>query len=311
MYLIGDVHQRIYRWRGASDNFETADVDTEFALTESFRFGVKIARQATLVLRLKGCSHSLVGLGPAGKVKGPDSTLVLPCTMLARTNKGVFDLLYQHVVHANGGWQTRTCSESGRKFYHNTETGESRWHQPRQRTWAWHRDKPIAYMLDFSKLEPYTNLFNGEGTVRVSGEVFKTVDGLRDWAEDEGDTVTLTKLQIAEEYQHESLELITAALRRSNVRGAGKTTTAVLVAHKILQRSPTARVLYVVFNAAACEDARRRFPSDGVEVVTAHSFAHRRMGQPDVATKNLTANEVVTLLELQDWVKRHWQPGCR
>jgi len=103
VYLIGDMHQRIYRWRGAGDSFEAAHIDKEFALTESFRFGQEIAQHASMILRLKGvfwthplfltshplnpntlvggCPHQLVGLGEKGKVS-QSLSLILPIRQL-------------------------------------------------------------------------------------------------------------------------------------------------------------------------------------------------------------------------------------
>jgi len=62
IYLVGDEHQRVFGFRGASDSFEQTVVHQEFPLQGTFRFGPKIAEPANVVLsccsstgaRLKG-----------------------------------------------------------------------------------------------------------------------------------------------------------------------------------------------------------------------------------------------------------------
>ncbi|MCV5225139.1 UvrD-helicase domain-containing protein, partial [Escherichia coli] len=54
--LVGDVHQQIYRFRGANDamnnpRFSNAD---QLYLTHSFRVGPNVARVANALLELKG-----------------------------------------------------------------------------------------------------------------------------------------------------------------------------------------------------------------------------------------------------------------
>lgn len=57
IYLVGDENQRLYRFRGARDSFETTAVTEAFPLTGSFRFGKKIADAASLVLGVSTSSR--------------------------------------------------------------------------------------------------------------------------------------------------------------------------------------------------------------------------------------------------------------
>merc|ERR1712070_712201 len=67
-------------------------------------------------------------------------------------------------------------------------------------TWAWPNDKGPSFMLDAGLLAPYVRLCRGEGNIRLQGQVFVSVEELKAWAEEEGETTVLTKLQIAEQY---------------------------------------------------------------------------------------------------------------
>lgn len=75
---VGDPHQLIYGWRGAVDNFQLIPSDS-LILSQSFRFGPKIAKLAQGVLGWKSIifkssfrSGACVGVGP-GKEAGRDS----------------------------------------------------------------------------------------------------------------------------------------------------------------------------------------------------------------------------------------------
>lgn len=64
IFYVGDRHQSIYGFRGASNAMEQIKADAEFGLTGSFRFGPAVADVANLLLELKGESRKLRGLGP-------------------------------------------------------------------------------------------------------------------------------------------------------------------------------------------------------------------------------------------------------
>lgn len=68
VYLVGDENQRLYRFRGARDSFETTAVRNAFPLTGSFRFGKKIAEAASLVLGVSTSSRLLGFAAEPGKI---------------------------------------------------------------------------------------------------------------------------------------------------------------------------------------------------------------------------------------------------
>ena len=56
MIVVGDSHQSIYAFRGAVNAMETFKADKELAITQSFRFGEKVARVANALLPLPASS---------------------------------------------------------------------------------------------------------------------------------------------------------------------------------------------------------------------------------------------------------------
>eukprot|EP00747_Dinoflagellata_sp_TGD_P170532 gnl/TRDRNA2_/TRDRNA2_202343_c0_seq1.p1 gnl/TRDRNA2_/TRDRNA2_202343_c0~~gnl/TRDRNA2_/TRDRNA2_202343_c0_seq1.p1 ORF type:complete len:606 (+),score=116.86 gnl/TRDRNA2_/TRDRNA2_202343_c0_seq1:183-1820(+) len=99
-YHLGDCRQRLYAWRFVKDNFEKMEVGKEFSLTQSFRFGKKIAKFATLVLQHTG--HEFID----GVAADPGAILELARedaytseqahkvkVIIARSNKGMVDEL--------------------------------------------------------------------------------------------------------------------------------------------------------------------------------------------------------------------------
>lgn len=62
----GDKHQQIYAWRGAVDAISQVKSDNEGHLTQSFRFGEKIADVANAVLKHLGEEKPLLGIGGGG-----------------------------------------------------------------------------------------------------------------------------------------------------------------------------------------------------------------------------------------------------
>lgn len=48
--MVGDPHQSIYSFRGASNLMDTFEADEELVLSTTFRFGKSIAKEANMVL---------------------------------------------------------------------------------------------------------------------------------------------------------------------------------------------------------------------------------------------------------------------
>lgn len=87
--FVGDSHQGIYGFRGASDLFERSEADQTFYLTQSFRFGPRVAEIASSLLsHLKGDDLPIIGAGADTKIgKLPDG---VQRTVICRTNAEVF-----------------------------------------------------------------------------------------------------------------------------------------------------------------------------------------------------------------------------
>jgi hypothetical protein len=86
LILVGDRHQQLYGWRGATDAMTTFDGE-RLALTKSFRFGPAIAEEANRWLAELGSALRVVGCDPIASTVGP-LTLEQASAVLCRTNAG-------------------------------------------------------------------------------------------------------------------------------------------------------------------------------------------------------------------------------
>lgn len=66
---VGDRHQAIYGFRGATNAMESIQADEHHYLTGSFRFGKAVAEVANMLLAAKGDKMRLRGLGPESRVR--------------------------------------------------------------------------------------------------------------------------------------------------------------------------------------------------------------------------------------------------
>ncbi|CAG9169981.1 UvrD-helicase domain-containing protein [Cupriavidus pinatubonensis] len=66
---VGDRHQAIYGFRGASNAMESIEADEHHYLTGSFRFGQSVADVANTILAIKADDVRLKGLGPESRVR--------------------------------------------------------------------------------------------------------------------------------------------------------------------------------------------------------------------------------------------------
>lgn len=92
--LVGDEHQQIYKWRGASNSLNsdyTKGADRLY-LTNSFRFGPRVAMVANTLLAYKGEPKKVIGRGGVDEVlfKLPDDFKGQVC-YLSRTVMGVIE----------------------------------------------------------------------------------------------------------------------------------------------------------------------------------------------------------------------------
>jgi F-box protein, helicase, 18 len=66
---VGDRHQAIYRFRGATNAMESIQANEHHYLTGSFRFGKAVADVANMLLAVKDETMRLRGLGPESRVR--------------------------------------------------------------------------------------------------------------------------------------------------------------------------------------------------------------------------------------------------
>lgn len=81
--LVGDRSQSIYGWRGAVDAMETFPADHRLALSQSFRFGAAVAREANKWLGVLGAELRLTGFDRINSMVTP---VQVPDAMLCRSN---------------------------------------------------------------------------------------------------------------------------------------------------------------------------------------------------------------------------------
>jgi superfamily I DNA/RNA helicase len=104
---VGDPHQQIYAWRGAVDALQQLP-GVEARLTQSFRFGPRIAEHASRLLAAMGESIPVRGMpGITDVVSDPDWQTN---AVLHRTNAGVVETIAERLacgetVHVPGGVQ--------------------------------------------------------------------------------------------------------------------------------------------------------------------------------------------------------------
>lgn len=92
--LVGDRHQSLYQWRGATDAMKAFPEFDQLYLTESYRFGQIIANHAQLFLSVEGERNKLIGLNrePGRFEDLPHAIYGAPFdpdAILCRTNAGV------------------------------------------------------------------------------------------------------------------------------------------------------------------------------------------------------------------------------
>lgn len=103
--LVGDRHQQIYEWRGATNAMANIETDAEALLTRSFRFGDAVANAATSILRVLGESRQVIGDPKRNsRIASSGNTRAVLC----RTNAGVVSVVVESLAsgrrpHVVGG----------------------------------------------------------------------------------------------------------------------------------------------------------------------------------------------------------------
>ncbi len=84
---VGDAHQQIYQFRGAQNAMRAIDGE-RFCLTQSWRFGSRVAQVANRILAEKGEESMVVGMNGQGEIAPVDTGAAF--ATICRTNAGVF-----------------------------------------------------------------------------------------------------------------------------------------------------------------------------------------------------------------------------
>lgn len=169
---IGDRHQSIYQFRGAMNAMEAMSANpsaTKFSLTQTWRFGQKIADIANLVLgEIKGETNKIIGRGTDGQW-GKNSVYA----NLSRTNAQLFRdaaVLQGQGVH----WV-------GRNGIHD-------------------------YNID--RLQQAYNLFNNEACTDLTLRKFSSWGEAQQYAEDSRDQEIRVLTSIVDEFRHDTPDLV-------------------------------------------------------------------------------------------------------
>ena len=85
---VGDGNQAIYGFRGAVDQLDKIDVESDLPLTQSWRFGPEIADAGNRFLDVLGSDSRVIGGGPAGAIV---KDMVAPDAVLTRSNGGMIE----------------------------------------------------------------------------------------------------------------------------------------------------------------------------------------------------------------------------
>ncbi|MFJ7593371.1 UvrD-helicase domain-containing protein [Streptomyces sp. NPDC097617] len=124
LVMVGDSAQAIYGWRGATDVMTRFD-GTPLALTQSFRFGPHLAREANRWLALAGAPIRLQG---TETIPTRLDTVETPDAVLCRTNIGAMTQVLAHlqagsrVALTGGGDSLRSLALAARDLKNGRPT---------------------------------------------------------------------------------------------------------------------------------------------------------------------------------------------
>ena len=154
--IVGDRYQSIYQFRGAINAMDHAQAETVLPLTQSFRFGPKLARVANALLwGVFSEPMELQGCGPETHVGEFDRDL--SHAVIARTNATVFD----EAVRAMR--EGRTLGFAGGVHSYGFESFVDCWHLANNES---HRVRDV-FLKGFSDFEQLCEYGENSGDIEV------------------------------------------------------------------------------------------------------------------------------------------------
>ncbi|WP_241778885.1 UvrD-helicase domain-containing protein [Streptomyces sp. AcH 505] len=173
--MVGDSAQAIYGWRGARDVMTGFD-GTALSLSQSFRFGPRLAQEANRWLRIAGAPLRLAGTDTIPTELGP---VDLPDAVLCRTNVGAIGAVMDHladgrkVALTGGGRSLRTLATAARDL----QEGRRTWHPELLLFPTW------GDLQDYAEhdpaggdLRPFVDLIDQHGTDSILAAVDQLAD---------------------------------------------------------------------------------------------------------------------------------------
>ncbi|MDF3300068.1 UvrD-helicase domain-containing protein [Streptomyces tropicalis] len=174
LVMVGDSAQAIYHWRGAKDVMTGFD-GTHLTLSQSFRFGPRLAEEANRWLHLADAPIRLTGTPAVPTEIGPVTS---PDAVLCRTNVGamahVMELMAagHHVALTGGGEELRALAQAARDLKEGRRT-----HHPELilfPCWGDLQDY-AAHDPAGRDLQPLVNLVDAHGTDAILTAVARLI----------------------------------------------------------------------------------------------------------------------------------------
>jgi len=166
LVAVGDPCQQMYEWRGSVDAMADWPADKRLTLSQSFRFGQRVADRANLWLALLGTATRVVGAPWLDSTVGPIDE---PDAVLCRTNAGAVAAAITHLgtgarVHiVGGGREMQRMAEAADRLMH----GEPAEHPELAAFTTWDEVRAYAAEDDGADLVATVKLIDEHGPDKI------------------------------------------------------------------------------------------------------------------------------------------------